>query len=88
MAPRGDVVTAGWDRPFKVSAGRRLRELRQERGWSQYELARRAGVSQGTLSNIERGDTQPFPATQRALAEALGMEARELVVRLSGDPYA
>jgi transcriptional regulator with XRE-family HTH domain len=82
------LVTPGWDVPFKAAAGGRLRELRTERGWSQDELARRAGMSQATLSNIERGETQPFPATQRALAAALEMDARDLIVRLSGDPHA
>lgn len=32
-----------------------VKRLRDERGWSQGELARRAGVSQRTVSNIEAG---------------------------------
>ena len=35
----------------------RVRELREQRGWSQSEVARRAGVRQATLSAIENGDT-------------------------------
>ncbi len=36
----------------------RVRELREQRGWSQSEVARRAGVRQATLSAIERGETK------------------------------
>ena len=33
----------------------RIRELRQAKGWSQAELAQRAGVTQGNVSRIEGG---------------------------------
>lgn len=61
--------------------GRRVRLLREERGWSQGELARRAGVSQGHLSNIERGvrrDTQIVTAAR--IAKALGVPTDDLLV--------
>ena len=35
--------------------GRTLRDARRERGWTQGALATRAGVSQPTVSNFERG---------------------------------
>ena len=81
-------VTPGWATAYKLETGRRLRELRMERGWSQSELARRAGLSPGTLSFIERGETLPLPVSQEALAAALGMDIRDLTVRLTGDPHA
>jgi DNA-binding XRE family transcriptional regulator len=82
------LVTPGWDRAYKAAVGRRLRELREERGLTQAELARRAGVSNATLCFLESGETQPLPATQRALAAALGLELGELLARLTGDPHA
>lgn len=36
--------------------GRRVRELREARTWTQEEVSRRAGVSPKTVSNIERGE--------------------------------
>ena len=81
-------VPEGWGYAFKVEVGRRLRELRAERGVGQAELAHLAGLAPGTLSLIESGETLPLPATQRALAGALGMDERDLIVRLSGDPHA
>jgi len=35
--------------------GRRVREARKQRGWSQEGLARRCGVSRVWLGNLERG---------------------------------
>lgn len=47
-----------------------IRRLRTERGWSQEELANRAGVSQGLISHIEHG--KPIGgAIARALSVAL-----------------
>ncbi len=36
----------------------RVRELREQRGWTQSEVARRAGVRQATLSAMESGKTK------------------------------
>lgn len=45
-----------------MSLGKRLRELRMERGWSQAELARRAGVSQPTISTYETNPKTEYRA--------------------------
>lgn len=37
----------------------RLAELREERGWSQGELAARLGVSRQTINALERGKYDP-----------------------------
>ncbi len=52
--------------------GRRIRDLRERRGWSQSELARRAGIGISTLSEIESGQSAPRLDTLVALAQALG----------------
>lgn len=36
----------------------RLKEIRWRKGWSQAELARRAGVSKSTICALENGDTE------------------------------
>jgi transcriptional regulator with XRE-family HTH domain len=55
-----------------------LRRLRLEHFLSQGELARRAGLHAVTLTRLEAGATAPATRTVRALAEALGVEPREL----------
>ncbi len=57
----------------------RLRELRRERVLSLRELEERSGVSYNTIWRIEDGRQGAHPRTLRKLAEALGVEAVELV---------
>ncbi len=59
--------------------GSLLRELRLASGVNQPELARRAGISQSFLSQLEHGKHEAGPSTVRKLAEALGVDPSELV---------
>jgi DNA-binding XRE family transcriptional regulator len=59
--------------------GERLRQLREERALRQEDLAELAGIGKNTVNRIERNITEPHMTTVRKLAEALGVEPRELV---------
>lgn len=50
-----------------------LAALRVMAGLSQSELARRSGVSQGHISDIEGGSKKASPATIKKLADALSV---------------
>src|SRR4051812_27908858 len=50
---------------------------RKRKRWGQQELADRAGVSLGVISNLERKRTRPQPANERAILTALGIETPE-----------
>lgn len=54
------------------------RTLREDRGLSLSELARRAGLSKGALSQIEAGQANPTVETLWALAQALGIPFSDL----------
>lgn len=56
----------------------KLRQLREDRALSMRELADLAGVGHNTIYRIERGQTNTLPRTVRRLAEALGVEPKEL----------
>lgn len=56
----------------------RVKALRLSRGWSQEELAERAGVSRAGVSAIEARRLVPSVATGLALAAALGSTVEEL----------
>lgn len=45
---------------------------RKRQGLSQREVARRSGISNGALCEIERGDHSPMLSNLRAWATALG----------------
>jgi transcriptional regulator with XRE-family HTH domain len=55
-----------------------LRMARRRAGFSQRELARRAGVPQATVSRIENGVVSPTVETLEPLIQACGMELEVL----------
>jgi transcriptional regulator with XRE-family HTH domain len=57
----------------------RLRELRRERVLSLRELEERSDVSYNTIWRIEAGRQGAHPRTIRKLAEALGVDPKELI---------
>jgi transcriptional regulator with XRE-family HTH domain len=57
----------------------RLKELRREQVLSLRELEEKSGVSYNTIWRIEDGRQGAHPRTIRKLAQALGVEPRELV---------
>jgi len=60
----------------------RIRELREQKGWSQAELARRAAVAQSMVSRLERGQLQSVHLpTLEKLAAALGCDPGLLITK-------
>jgi len=58
----------------------RLKELREQSGLSQAELAEAAGMNAFGVAKLEQGVREPLWATVQALARALGVEVGEFVV--------
>ncbi len=58
-----------------------LKRLRQEQALSLRDLARRSGVAYDTINRLELGKQDAQPRTIRRLAEALGVEPKELMKR-------
>ena len=56
----------------------RLRELREERGFSQHGLAEESGVGRSTIAALEAGERGAHPNTVHALAGALGVAVLDL----------
>lgn len=57
-----------------------IKQLRQQRGWSQEQLAEHSGLSVRTIQRIEQGRT-PGLASATALANALQVDVEELAER-------
>ena len=51
----------------------RLRQLLNERGWTEYRLAKKCGLSESTLANIFRRNTTPSIATLEAICKGFGI---------------
>lgn len=50
-----------------------IRELRQERGWTQLDLASKLGVTPSSVYNWEKGNWGPRAAQLRQLATVFGV---------------
>jgi len=58
--------------------GAAVKQLREQRGTTQEALAYEAGITTGTLSQLERGISNPSWGTLKAVAGALGVSMVEL----------
>lgn len=67
--------TVAEDRHFDL--GERLRTVRQAHGLSQRELARRSGVSHGTISLIEQNENSPSVASLKKVLDGIPMSLAE-----------
>ncbi|GGV89536.1 hypothetical protein GCM10015535_43480 [Streptomyces gelaticus] len=84
----GEVVeesSAYVEAGYAFALGQAVHDRRTELGLSQAELARRAGMTQPQISNIEGGDSIPTLALLTRLAKALDAS---LTIDLDGDTSA
>jgi putative transcriptional regulator len=56
----------------------RITDLRAERGWTQADLALRAGVSRQTINAIETGKFDPSLPVAFRLAKLFGLRIEEI----------
>lgn len=61
-----------------IGNAQRIRQARVAQGMSQLDLADKAGVRQGTISNVENGKSCR-PSTVRRIALALGIPLSEVM---------
>lgn len=60
--------------------GRRLRDLRKAKGWSQEKLAEKSGISVKAIQNAERDTHDPSLFSVICIADALGCSLDYLVL--------
>lgn len=60
-----------------MNVSNRLKQLRKERGFSQYSLSKKSNVSQAFISSIEKGKKSPTVNSLEKLCKALGVSLAE-----------
>ena len=58
--------------------GDKIRNMRKQQGWSQEELAHRAGIHPSHMGQIERGEKSPTVDSIEKIVVALGITFEEL----------
>jgi len=64
---------------LKTLVSQNIKRFRENSGFSQQELAERAGISIPYLGAIERGEKWPSPSTFSGIAKGLGVEPCDLM---------
>lgn len=67
------------DNLIRKQIARRLRELRQERGWTQEDASRRIGCSWRSLQRWERGHSQPTWDSLEELARGYNVTPSQII---------
>ena len=70
-------------RSVKAQFGSTLRKFRDERGYSQEELAERAGLHRNYIGGVERGERNVALENIVRLAKALSISPRDLFADFS-----
>jgi transcriptional regulator with XRE-family HTH domain len=65
--------------PEAISFGKRVRELREAKGWTLEALGEAAKMNELQVGHIERGASDPKLSTICRLAHALGVRPGELI---------
>jgi transcriptional regulator with XRE-family HTH domain len=72
LQPRGKTAR-------ELTIGRKLRELREERNFTQQEMASKAGVPRTYISRIENARLLPGPVMLHRIADALSVAILDLL---------
>lgn len=62
----------------KILLGRRIRDIRKAKGWTQEALGSRADISYKFIGEVERGQQNPSFDTLSKIADALEIELADL----------
>ena len=62
-----------------------IKKLRDERGWSNYRLAKEAGISENSLNNLFRRNNLPTIPTLESICKGLGISLSQFFSK-GGEP--
>ncbi|MFE6129518.1 helix-turn-helix domain-containing protein [Streptomyces sp. NPDC056437] len=87
MAVIAGSVVDDVERVFNAEIGRRVRAARVDAKLTQELLARKAGLTRGSITNIESGAQAPPPYRLVRLASAMRVDPADLLPGLDEPPH-
>ena len=68
------------NRPTCIAyVSKKIKDMRKATGWTQSELASKAGITGAAISQIEKGDRLPSLIVSKKLAEALHISVEDII---------
>lgn len=67
---------------ISVRFGRRLRELRKKKGWTQVQMADALGIDRSYISDMENGKLNVCLPTLEVLSQGFGISIAKLLSRI------
>lgn len=56
-----------------------IRQAREKKGWTQEELAKKAGIDSNSYAKVERGESKPYGVTLVKIIKALGVKSSDIL---------
>lgn len=84
MNPRPRQAAKGW---IKMTLTNNLKEIRNFKRLSQFQLAKRADISPADISRLENGKIFAYPGWRKKLSEALGVTEIEIWPEIEGEMH-
>ena len=76
---KGGALLAEQNTTFYKTVGKRVREIRTQKGLSQADLAAKAQLSLPVISSVENGHSRVWLSTFAKIAEALNVSADDIL---------
>lgn len=67
------------DEKYLKALGKRIKEIRKQKGISTYDLSYESNISRSQINSIEKGDINTSICTLKALADALELKVKDLI---------
>lgn len=73
------TLIVGMNKQNLIDLGRIIREKREARGFTQVELANKAGVDRNYIGMVERGERNPSYISLQKIAHGLSLTVSEMI---------
>lgn len=67
------------DKKIIKETAEKIQQIREKKGFTQQEVAIKAGLDSNSYAKIERGETKPYGVTIAKIAKALGVKSSDIL---------